>query len=194
MKARTGESFEKRRWESNPLEIALQATAYPTSPSVIVESRIVGSNSRDTEISPPGVEPGLQRSQRCVPPPHPEDMRTHQYPDLDLNQDQDFRKVSCDPLHHRDNSQELAVGFAPTSTALRVRCLSVSSHTSIFFRFKFQVPGSKLEIAAFFDLELGTWNLERIKSGTARIRTLSESFGGSLLSQEHIPVSVSGGN
>jgi hypothetical protein len=27
---------------------------------------------------------------------------------------------------------------------------------------RFQVPGSRLEVGAFFNLELGTWNVERV--------------------------------
>lgn len=34
-------------------------------------------------------------------PPHPQGM--NQYPDLELNQGLDFRRVQCNPLHHRDN-------------------------------------------------------------------------------------------
>ena len=53
--------FKRRRWESNPLDAALQAAATPRDFSVV------------TKVSSPGVEPGPRPSQSRVPPPHPED-------------------------------------------------------------------------------------------------------------------------
>ena len=61
-----------------PTSAGLQPAASPSGPGVAV--------------SPPGVEPGLRPSQGRVPPPHPRDQ---QYPDLDLNQDPDLRRVRC---------------------------------------------------------------------------------------------------
>ena len=52
---------KRRRWESNPLEAALQAAALP-------------SGSSRHPVSSPGMEPGLRPSQgRVQDPPHSED-------------------------------------------------------------------------------------------------------------------------
>ena len=48
------------------------------------------------------------------------------YPDLESNQDQDLRRVSCDPLHYRD--VEPTAGLAPASFRLQGGRLSMSSH------------------------------------------------------------------
>ena len=48
------------------------------------------------------------------------------YLDLESNQDLDFRRVLCDPLHHRDMGP--TTGFAPASSGLQDRRLSRSSH------------------------------------------------------------------
>ena len=85
-----------------------------------------------SRASSPGIEPGPQPSQGCMPIQHTP--RTYlslaarrgveprlavsrtavrsgtlagcmnQYPDLDLNQGLDLRRVQCVPLHHRDTS------------------------------------------------------------------------------------------
>ncbi len=52
---------KRRRWESNPLNAALQAAATPCDVSVI------------QSVPLPGVEPDLQPSQSCVHPPHSKD-------------------------------------------------------------------------------------------------------------------------
>ena len=51
----------RRRWESNPLDAALQAAATPCDISV------------NQSVSLPGVEPGLRPSQSRVHPPHSKD-------------------------------------------------------------------------------------------------------------------------
>src|SRR5438552_81530 len=57
-------ALQRRRRESNPLETVLQTVAQPSGSSVI----------QSKQVSPPGVEPGLQPSQSRVPPPHSEDV------------------------------------------------------------------------------------------------------------------------
>ena len=80
-----------------------------------------------------------------------------EYPDLESNQNLDFRRVPCGPLHHQGSKGPTA-GFAPTSSGLQDRRLSVSSHVG------------------------------NSSSNGARIRTPCDSFGGCLLSQEHTAV------
>jgi hypothetical protein len=60
-------------------------------------------------VARPGIEPGPTASEARAPP-RSGGRRSGtltgqiipQYPDLELNQDQDLRSVLCDPLHHRD--------------------------------------------------------------------------------------------
>jgi hypothetical protein len=108
----------RRRWESNPLHAVLQAAATPCDFSVI------------KSVPLPGVEPGLRPSQSRVRPPHSKDKQypteelnfarllrrqscvlhtrraCNQYPDLELNQGLDLRRVQCNPLHHRDRADD----------------------------------------------------------------------------------------
>ncbi len=49
--------------------------------------------------------------------------------DLESNQDLDFRRVPCDPLHHRDVGP--TTGFAPACFRLQGGRLSKSSHVGI---------------------------------------------------------------
>ena len=56
-----------------------------------------------------GVEPRPAAPKSAVPSVT---LAGQEYPDLDLNQGLDLRRVQCYPLHHRDLS-EPTTGFAP---------------------------------------------------------------------------------
>ena len=157
-------NVSRRRWESNPLDAALQAAATPRDFSVI------------NPVSLPGVEPGLRPSQSRVRPPHSKDSQypaeesnlarllrrqscvlhtrraCNQYPDLELNQGLDLRRVQCSPLHHRDKQG---------------RRLDSHQHDPVY------------KTGAFLGRATSAM------STSVRIRTPSSSFGGCPLSQEH---------
>ena len=161
----------RRRWESNPLNAALQAAATPCDFSVI------------KSVSLPGIEPGLRPSQSRVRPPHSKDKQypteesnlaqllrrqscvlhtrraSSQYPDLELNQGPDLRRVQCNPLHHRDKQGR-----------------RLDSHQY----------GSAYKADAF--LSRATSAI----STSVRIRTPCGSFGGCLLSQERHSCNAAG--
>ena len=118
---------KRRRWESNPLECCFAGSR-----------RTVWLQRQ--QASSPGIEPGPQPSQGCMPIQHTprtkiseqpaEELNpgtdrmdavgravsrtaarsgtlagcVNQYPDLDLNQGCNLRRVACNPLHHRDMS------------------------------------------------------------------------------------------
>ena len=78
------------------------------------------------------------------------------------------------------------MGVAPTFSALRGRRLAVIEphrHKSVS-SFEFRVE----EAVSGFELETRNSELETVPSTSTRIRTLSDSFGGCLLSQEHTRV------
>ena len=58
------------------------------------------------------------------------------HPDLESNQDLDFRRVPCVPLHHRDVGP--TTGFAPASSGLQDRRLAKSSHVGMEDRMRSQ--------------------------------------------------------
>ena len=110
--------IRERRWESNPLEAALQAAALPsgssaTSFSVLARSRtwsstFAGSRAiRNTPrtfsfSAPPRNRTSSGSFEDChARPAHPQGVR-FKCLDQDLNLDLDLRRVLCDPLHHRD--------------------------------------------------------------------------------------------
>jgi hypothetical protein len=88
-------------------------------------SRANPAHSKDESESVPhqGVEPRLAVPKTAV---LSGTLARHQYPDLDLNQGLDLRRVQCNPLHHRD--KEPTTGLAPASAGLQDRRLSQSSH------------------------------------------------------------------
>ena len=91
---------QRRRWESNPLNAALQAAATPCDISVI------------KSVSLPGVEPGLRPSQSRVLPLHLKNNR-EKYPAEESNLVRLLRKQSC-VLHTRRASSSLSrPGFEP---------------------------------------------------------------------------------
>ena len=116
---------KKRRWESNPLEAALQAAALPSgssakSTSVLARSRTghrraalvlrpsqgrvqIPHTPRTCFCSAPAEESNLVRQCRELPcdPAHPQGSLSKCL-DQELNLDLDLRRVLCDPLHHRD--------------------------------------------------------------------------------------------
>ena len=80
-------SWSRRRWESNPLQTALQAVAVPSGSSV-------GSMS----VSSPGIEPGLRPSQgRVRNPAHSKDRNScrRQRPAEESNPVLQFRRLPC---------------------------------------------------------------------------------------------------
>ena len=109
--------------------------------------------SHATQMSSPGVEPGLRPSHgRVLIPAHSEDVsltvprrrierrladpktavlsgtlagHVLKYPNLESNQDLDLRRVRCDPLHHRDVQPEPTTGFAPALSGLQDRRLAI---------------------------------------------------------------------
>ena len=117
---------QRRRWESNPLEccfagsrrtVWLQRHRF----SVLARNRTWTSTFAGLHANPAhpedvnflaarrGVEPRLAVSRTAV--------RSgtlagcvNQYPDLDLNQDLDLRRVQCDPLHYRDRLKGRRLG------------------------------------------------------------------------------------
>ena len=109
---------QKRRWESNPLEAALQAAAWPSGSSATFqcprqESNLVFDLRRVACKSPtlrgqfsvqrPAEESNLVRQFRRLPcdPAHPQGLLSKCL-DQESNLDLDLRRVLCDPLHHRD--------------------------------------------------------------------------------------------
>ena len=155
----------RRRWESNPLQAALQAAATPCDFSVI------------NPVSSPRFEPGLRPSQGRVHPSHSGDIR-HQHPaeesnlarllrrqscvlhtrraftqcpNQDSNLGLDLRRVECNPLHHRDRADDwIRTSMNP---ATRRAPFSVEPRRQL--------------------------------STSVRIRTPSGGFGDRMLSQEH---------
>ncbi len=91
----------------------------------VLNSQLSTLNSSST---PPRNRTSSDRFEVCHAVRHTRRAYSIQYPDLESNQDQDLRRVSCGPLHHRDVSQEPTTGFAPASTGLQDRRLSQSSH------------------------------------------------------------------
>lgn len=104
----------RRRWESNPLDAALQAAATPCDISVIkisvparsrTWSTTFAESRASTTLQGPtvphrGIEPRPTASKAVMRPPHPQGIT--QYPDLELNQGLNLRRVQCNPLHHRE--------------------------------------------------------------------------------------------
>jgi hypothetical protein len=97
------------------------------------------------------------RRVQCYPLHH-RDMFSFQRPNLDSNQDQNLRTVLCCPLHHRD--------VLPTKS----RRLDSHQHEPVY------------KTGAFLSRATSA------QSTSARSRTPSASFGGWLLSQEHTRV------
>ncbi len=110
---------KRRRWESNPLEAALQAAAVPsgssaTLSSVLARSRTWSSTFAGSRANPPHSEdvflfsapPRNRTSSRsfedCRAIRHTRRASCRKCLDQDLNLALDLRRVLCDPLHHRD--------------------------------------------------------------------------------------------
>ena len=90
--------IERRRWESNPLEAALQATAQPSGSSV--------KQMRNAEC-------GI-RNEDCFQFRIPNsEFRIKKCPRQESNLIHDLRKVGCDPAHPKDISNaEFGMGNA----------------------------------------------------------------------------------
>ena len=59
-------------------------------------------NAAEAEYPDLDLNQGLDlRRVQCYPLHH-RDISCYQYPDLESNQDQDLRRILCCPLHHRD--------------------------------------------------------------------------------------------
>ncbi len=114
-----------------------------------------------------------------------------QYPDLDLNQGLDLRRVQCYPLHHRDMLTSRS--SVPTWIRTRTKTLgrscavrytigtSLPSRADDWIRTSINRPKKTAQSRpAPFSVEP-----RRQSSTSARSRTPSASFGGWLLSQEH---------
>jgi hypothetical protein len=85
---------------------------------------------RDRCASPRNRTPSCSFEHCRAHPAHPQGALLSQYPDLDSNQGPDLRRVRCKsatPLGF-NFTQEPTTGFAPASTCLQDRRLSVSSH------------------------------------------------------------------
>ena len=166
-------AFKRRRWESNPLQTALQAVAVPSGSSVMFTSSVLARN-RTWSTSFAGSRANPAHSEdNCLVSSAPPRSRTsscsfedchasitlagHQskYPDLDSNQDHELRRLGCDPLHHRDKFHTRADDWIRTSMN----------------RFTRPAPFS--------------FEPRRQSSTSARSRTPFSGFGGRLLSQEH---------
>ena len=111
-------AIERRRWESNPLETALQAAAVPSGSSAMsfsvlarsrtwsstfAGSRAIRHTPRTCFISVPrrGIEPRPAVSKTAMLIRHTR-RASFKCLDQDSNLDLDLRRVLCDPLHHRD--------------------------------------------------------------------------------------------
>ena len=77
-----------------------------------------------------GVEPRLAVSRTAVRSGTLAGCVMNQYPDLDLNQDLDLRRVQCNSATPSGQT-EPTTGFAPASAGLQNRCLLQSSHVGI---------------------------------------------------------------
>jgi len=89
------------------------------------KSAVLVHHTRKAQVARPGIEPGLRASEALVRSGTLTG-QVFQYLDLESNQDLNFRKVPCGPLHYRD--MEPTTGFAPASAGLQNRRLSMSSH------------------------------------------------------------------
>ena|GEM_PF-6330510 len=121
---------QRRRWESNPLETALQAVALPSGSGTKIkecprqESNLVYDlrrvacihhTPRTCSLPRRGIEPRPTASKTVTHPPHSQGIYFPECPDPDSNQDLSLRRVQCDPLHHRDVVflKGPTTGFAP---------------------------------------------------------------------------------
>ena len=134
--------FKRRRWESNPLKSCFAGSRRTVwlqrQLSVLARNRTWTSTFAGLHAHPAhpedenlaaarrGVEPRLAVSRTAV--------RSgtlagcvNQYPDLDLNQGLDLRRVQCKSATPSGQT-EPTTGFAPASAGLQNRCLSQSSH------------------------------------------------------------------
>ena len=110
---------KKRRWESNPLEAALQAAAVPSGSSakffsVLARSRTWSSTFAGSRANPPHSEdvfpfsaPPRNRTssgsfEDCHAIRHTRRALVFKCLDQESDLDLDLRRVLCDPLHHRD--------------------------------------------------------------------------------------------
>ncbi len=183
----------------------------------------------------PGIEPDPRPSQgRVRNPPHSEDMwilvarrgieprlaesksavrsstlAGHEYPDLDLNQGLNLRRVQCYPLHHRDMfsvprpglepgpgpSQGPMLSTTPPGSVVsippwnRTRTKTLGESRAIHYTSGTQEPTTgfapasiRLQGAAFL------CRATSAVSTSARSRTPYNRFGSCLLSQEHTRV------
>ncbi len=111
--------YQRRRWELNPLEAALQAAAVPSgssaqSSSVLARSRTWSSTFARSRANPAHSEdvflfsaPPRNRTssgsfEDCHAIRHTRRASCRKCLDQELNLDLDLRRVLCDPLHHRD--------------------------------------------------------------------------------------------
>ena len=114
---------------------ALQAAAVPSGSSVISvlarnrtwTSTFAGLNANPAHpedvnllAARRGVEPRLAVSRTAVQSGTLAGC-VNQYPDLDLNQGLNLRRVQCVPLHHRDKVAR-AQGFEPCAAVLEAAC------------------------------------------------------------------------
>ena len=82
-----------------------------------------------SRVARSGIEPDPAASEAAVRSNTPTSQIV-EYPDLESNQNLDFRRVPCGPLHHQ-GSREPTAGFAPASSGLQDRRLAESSHVGI---------------------------------------------------------------
>ncbi len=111
--------YQRRRWELNPLEAALQAAAVPSgssaqSSNVLARSRTWSSTFARSRANPAHSEdvflfsaPPRNRTssgsfEDCHAIRHTRRASCRKCLDQELNLDLDLRRVLCDPLHHRD--------------------------------------------------------------------------------------------
>lgn len=127
------------------------------------QSRVHPPHSKDNSAPHRGIEPRPTASKAVMRPPHPQGM--NQYPDLELNQGLDLRRVQCNPLQARMSTGRIG-RMKDIRGSLQGRRLDSHQHASAY------------KADAFLDRATSA------VSTSVRIRTPSSSFGGCVLSQE----------
>jgi hypothetical protein len=191
---------QRRRWESNPLDAALQAAAVPSGSSVNCSSVLARNRTWSTSFAG-----------SCANPAHSKDMLLLEYLAEELNPVLRFRRPPCCPSHSQ-GIQVARPGIEPGPTASEADMLSgtPTGHIasiptwnrtrtktlgeSCAIRYTIGTKSRRLDLHQHRPVYKTGAFLRRATSASstsARSRTPCGSFGGCLLSREHTRVAVS---